>query len=115
LKPYYQHAGITIYHGDCRQVVRELDSADVCITDPPYGVGKAGWDGYFPLDWMFEVSRIAKTIAVMPGVSNVLTLPRFIGELEYRWMLAIYISNGMTRGDFGFGNWIPCVYLRSRT
>jgi hypothetical protein len=45
----------------------------------------------------------------MPGVSNVLTLPRFIGELEYRWMLAIYISNGMTRGDFGFGNWIPCV------
>jgi hypothetical protein len=27
LKPYYQHAGITIYHGDCRQVVRELDSA----------------------------------------------------------------------------------------
>jgi site-specific DNA-methyltransferase (adenine-specific) len=36
--PYYQHAGITIYHGDCRDVAPLL-SADVMITDPPYGIG----------------------------------------------------------------------------
>jgi site-specific DNA-methyltransferase (adenine-specific) len=37
MKPYYSHAGITIYHADCRDVLPGL-VADVVITDPPYGV-----------------------------------------------------------------------------
>ena len=37
MTPYYNHAGITIYHGDCRDVLPSI-SADVLITDPPYGV-----------------------------------------------------------------------------
>lgn len=36
MTPYYQHAGITIYHGDCRDVLPELPKADLCMTDPPY-------------------------------------------------------------------------------
>jgi site-specific DNA-methyltransferase (adenine-specific) len=37
LKPYYEHAGITIYHGDCREILPQLDVAvDSIITDPPY-------------------------------------------------------------------------------
>lgn len=35
--PYYEQDGITIYHGDCREVLTEL-AADALITDPPYGV-----------------------------------------------------------------------------
>lgn len=35
-KPYYDHAGITIYHGDCREVLPTLDRVDHVITDPPY-------------------------------------------------------------------------------
>ena len=34
-RPYYEHAGITIYHGDCREILPHV-AADVCITDPPY-------------------------------------------------------------------------------
>lgn len=37
MTPYYDHAGITIYHGDCADVLPWLE-ADVLITDPPYGV-----------------------------------------------------------------------------
>ena len=33
-KPYYQHAGITIYHGDCREILPLIDSAETIITDP---------------------------------------------------------------------------------
>lgn len=33
---YYEHAGITIYHGDCRDVLPQVDSVDHVITDPPY-------------------------------------------------------------------------------
>ncbi len=41
MKPYYEHAGITIYHCDCREVLPIIKS-DVLITDPPYGVDFAG-------------------------------------------------------------------------
>lgn len=36
MKPYYDHAGIQIFHGDCREVL-PVD-ADVLVTDPPYGI-----------------------------------------------------------------------------
>jgi len=36
--PYYSHAGITIYHGDCRDILPHV-TADVVVTDPPYGTG----------------------------------------------------------------------------
>ena len=39
MKPYYQHEGITIYHGDCREILPTLDPVDLVLTDPPYGVG----------------------------------------------------------------------------
>lgn len=34
-KPYYEHAGITIYHGDCREY--ELPPRDAIVSDPPWG------------------------------------------------------------------------------
>ena len=37
MKPYYEHAGITIYHGDCREIIDSLEY-DLVITDPPYGM-----------------------------------------------------------------------------
>ena len=38
MKPYYEHAGITIYHGDCREVLPHLTNVDLVLTDPPYGI-----------------------------------------------------------------------------
>jgi DNA modification methylase len=37
MKPYYEHGGITIYHGDCRELFRELPQFDCVLTDIPYG------------------------------------------------------------------------------
>ena len=39
MQPYYEHAGITIYHGDCREILPTLPKCDAVVTDPPYGVG----------------------------------------------------------------------------
>jgi DNA modification methylase len=38
--PYYSDDLVTIYHGDCRDVMRALprEAAEVLITDPPYGM-----------------------------------------------------------------------------
>ena len=38
MTPYYNHEGVTIYHGDCRDVFWGLQPADLLLTDPPYGV-----------------------------------------------------------------------------
>jgi len=40
-KPYYEHGGITIYHGDCREIMPTLEPVDLVLTDPPYGIGEA--------------------------------------------------------------------------
>lgn len=35
---YFDEQGITIYLGDCREILPTLDIvADVMVTDPPYG------------------------------------------------------------------------------
>lgn len=38
MRPYYQDDFVVLYHGDSREIVPDL-RADVCIMDPPYGVG----------------------------------------------------------------------------
>ena len=39
MKPYYEEDGITIYHGDCREVLPSLNSLPTTVlTDPPYGM-----------------------------------------------------------------------------
>ena len=55
VKPYYESGGITIYHGDCREILPTLESVDLVLTDPPYGMSyqhgaraggyKLGFDG----------------------------------------------------------------------
>lgn len=45
MKPYYERDGITIYHGDARDVLPCVE-ADVLVTDPPFGIAfKSGWTG----------------------------------------------------------------------
>jgi len=98
---------VTLYLGDCRDIMPTLEY-DSILTDPPYGINKAEWDGEFPA-WMWSLSGPAHFFGVMPGVWNILKCPPRIGELEYQWTLSARLTNGMTRGKNGFGNWIPCL------
>jgi site-specific DNA-methyltransferase (adenine-specific) len=34
--PYYADELVTIYHGDCREIVPSLDRVDAVVTDPPF-------------------------------------------------------------------------------
>jgi len=39
VRPYYEDAAVTIYLGDCRDILPTLVGVTALITDPPYGVG----------------------------------------------------------------------------
>lgn len=49
--PYYSDDHVTIYHGDCREIIDELEF-DAMVTDPPYGTGNDDLpnDDLYPFD-----------------------------------------------------------------
>ena len=65
MKPYYEHAGITLFHGDCREAMIALPDAsvDAVVTDPPYGLSFMGkrWDYDVPATEVWaECLRVLK-------------------------------------------------------
>jgi hypothetical protein len=52
MKPYFEFGGISIYHGDCREILPQLGRFDLLCCDPPYGIkrdkgmGGQGYDGF---------------------------------------------------------------------
>ena len=42
MKPYFDENGVTIYHGDCRDLLRDMEPGGLVLTDPPYGVTYSG-------------------------------------------------------------------------
>jgi DNA modification methylase len=108
MTPYYQDESVTIYHGDAAELLWHIET-DIVVTDPPYGIGKAEWDDRLPIETLELAAFRSQAMAVMPGVWNIGTMPDRLGPQRYRWTLSAYLTNGMTRGAVGFGNWIPCL------
>ena len=46
MKPYYESNGVSLYLGDCREIMPTLDLVHAIICDPPYELGFMGksWD-----------------------------------------------------------------------
>lgn len=74
MKPYYADEWLSIYEGDCRDVLRELpaDSVDCVVTSPPYwGLRDYGVDAQIGLEATPE-EYVAKMMAVFREVRRVL-------------------------------------------
>jgi len=123
VKPYYEHGGITIYHGDCREVLPAL-VYDVAITDPPYGVefkGKATkWTrpggGYSAIsDTSDEIYAIVLPIVrelVADGKRAVITPGRrcMFRYPEPKTAGAIFYPSGAGMNSWGFTCSQPIYY-----
>lgn len=62
MKPYYQDDAVTIYHGDCREILPGLSPAAMVLTDPPYGTEELG-GGYGRRQNHHPAGRQGRTIA----------------------------------------------------
>jgi len=63
--PYFQQDGVTLYHGDCREILPGLpdESVSAVVTDPPYGLAFMGkrWDYDVPsVEVWAECLRVLK-------------------------------------------------------
>ena len=92
LRPYYQDSAVTIFCGDCREIVPTLGRFDLLLTDPPYGIKRFSkgfgttrfrglgcetkgieWDVAPDAEWLAVLLSVAP-FAVVWGMNN-LPLP----------------------------------------
>lgn len=115
MTPYYDHAGIQIFLGDCREILPHLPKVDAVITDPPYGIlsesgsaatrrsggnkdnGVVAWD-VSPDEWTVDLIISKADIQAIWGGCHLLLPPTFgyliwdkqidglnFGEAEFCW------------------------------
>jgi len=117
MKPYYQDSAVTIYHGDCREIIPAVDVIDVCMTDPVWPNAHPDLVG---ADRPFELLRecldlvVSKRLILWLGVQSD---PRFTLAVPERWpfLRLMYLRravphyNGrcLVSGDvaYAFGTW----------
>ena len=93
-KVYYQNDSVTLYHGDCFEVMATLapGSFAAAITDPPYGVTQCAWDTKIDLGKTHKLlrqltKRNAAVImfAVMPFAVDAINANRREFRYEIIW------------------------------
>ncbi len=131
MKPYWQHNGITIYHGDCRDVLPTLEPVDLVLMDPPYGVeyrtnfgrsgdyGAASWRGTsiksdestalrdYVLDWHEGPAFVFGTWKVPPHPSIKACMiwdkgpASGMGDLSFPWKGSFELIHARGKGFIG--------------
>jgi DNA modification methylase len=126
MTPYYEQDGITIYHGDCRQIITTL-FATVLITDPPYGVNlgssdqrggthglaKGAYSSYADTyeEWCELVPpSIANSLEVTSGRGAVFTGPHVTDLPRPKVVGGIYVPAALGRNEWGFTSLITVFF-----
>ncbi len=116
MKPYYSEGGQTIYHASCLDVIPELGvlpshanysrkRIPLVLTDPPYGVGYAGWDERIPpLEWLEMCRAGAELVMFTPGNGSQYDYPK------PDWTVCWFRPGSMQRAfGGGFSHWEPIL------
>jgi hypothetical protein len=102
--------------GDCTdpaviEAVMQGEKADLCLTDPPYGVG-LDYDGHddsetalreLAAKWLPLARNAARVVVFTPGVTQQWLYP------EPQWVMCWFYGGGQHRGPWGFNCWQPII------
>ena len=80
MKAYYQDEWVTIYHGDCREILPELPKVDLVLTDPPYGLNTKMQGGTWGIkfkhgdmqDWDYLVAQSLIDLIITKGDHSII-------------------------------------------
>jgi site-specific DNA-methyltransferase (adenine-specific) len=125
MMPYYDHAGITIYHGDCREVLQHIEAC-VVVTDPPYGINLGDHAsaaekrrgllskqrGYLDTPENFDkvVVPAIQTVLRMTKRGMVFSVPPSMWRLPAPDAIGgIFVAGAVGRNRWGWSNLIHCL------
>ena len=106
INTWYRLGNQLLFCGDSadNEFINKCENAALSFADPPYNAMAADWDNKFVWkhDWLIDKSVV---VAITPGIGSLQTFFTSTA-MPYKWSVACWIDNGMTRGAMGFGNWI---------
>lgn len=85
MKPYYQDDAVTIYLGNCREILPGLEPVDLVLTDPPYGETSLQWDTSV-CGWMDACETVTTNLWCFGSLQMFMEMAR-LGEC-LRWQKA---------------------------
>ena len=104
-KPYYETPLGKLYHGDCLEIMPELEPVDLVLTDPPYGITTQPWD--VEPDWVklgLEFSKLTKIViafGMQPKFSSMLL--GFSKNISFKDEIIWFYKDGGAANTKGFG------------
>lgn len=125
IKPYYQENGVTLYYGDCRDILPELGPAETVITDPVWPNAVVDLPGRSDPERLFrqmcEALTAADRLVVQLGCDSD---PRFLEAVPIDWpFLRVcwldyarpsYKGRLLYTGDVAYIYGIPPAYIKGR-
>lgn len=113
--PYFSADGVEIYHGDCRQILPQLEQADAILTDPPYGLGKATEKAAYESfsDDENEVKSLVDFVLASGKADRIVMTPGQKMMFKYKEPSAVgafYYPAGSGSCSWGFVGWQPIFY-----
>lgn len=109
MNPYYQDESVTLYHGDCRDILPQLSGPYFVWTDPPYNVGKDydGWNDAMPEaeylafchSWINWVKSLAPEICIYTPRKYYLDYWSMLGK-AYQQIILPWTPEGAIRSGF---------------
>ncbi len=104
MKPYYDQGGITIYHGDCREILPLLDPVDLVLTDPPYGMAfrsnyRLERHDRIQGDDCLPVAIISEAIAKARRAAYVFCRWDNLGDMPPARSVLAWVKNNWSMGD----------------
>ena len=127
MKPYFEDGAVTIYHGDARQVIRQiaLSEIDVTVTDPPFGIegGRGGGNsvrgkGHYVGAWDDTGENVEDLVAlvVRPLIGTVGRMVLTPGR-SHLWaypkpddMGCFWTPSAVGHGSWGHNSMTPILY-----
>ncbi|MGA9668280.1 MAG: DNA methyltransferase [Terracidiphilus sp.] len=119
MKPYYSHAGIDIYLGDCREILPTLPKCDLLLTDPPYGMNfrschriirhdAIAGDDFLPIDLIeMAMDKVTHAAYIFCRWNNLPDMPKPIQSC------LAWVKNNWSMGDLKHEHgrrWEACCF-----